>query len=108
LGLDDADIISDNPYFQRKTTRQEGCQIDYLIQTKYNTLYVCEIKFSSQEIGMKVVHAVEQKIQRLKKTRGFSCRAVLIHFSSVSEAVYDEQYFSNIIDFNRILEDKQA
>ena len=42
------DVISDNPFFQKKTTKQQGCQIDYLIQTKYNTLYICEVKYSKK------------------------------------------------------------
>ena len=44
------DIITDNPYFQRAQIRKKGCQIDYLIQTKTQVLYACEIKFSKQEI----------------------------------------------------------
>ena len=104
LNLENADIVSDNPYFQRATTRQQGCQIDYLIQTKYNTLYICEIKFSMQELRAGIIHEVKEKISRLKVPRGFSFRPVLIHFGSVSDAIYDEQYFSNIIDFNKLLD----
>ena len=39
LNIQPDEVIVDNPYFQRSTTRQPGCQIDYLIQTKFNTLY---------------------------------------------------------------------
>jgi len=36
-------------HFQKNNTKnQQGCQIDYLIQTKYNGLFVCEIKFSKK------------------------------------------------------------
>ena len=45
LNLKSDDIETDNPFFQRKTLRTPGCQIDYLIQTRFRTLYVCEIKF---------------------------------------------------------------
>src|SRR3990167_6678216 len=33
IGINTADIVNDNPYFQRKTRQHRGCQIDYLIQT---------------------------------------------------------------------------
>jgi hypothetical protein len=37
------EIVNDNPFYQRQTIRQAGCQIDYMIQLKYGTLYICEI-----------------------------------------------------------------
>ncbi len=40
LGINPAEIMLDNPYFQRKTVRQAGCQIDYMIQTRLNTLFI--------------------------------------------------------------------
>ena len=39
-------VMNDDPYFQRGTKEVKGCQIDYLIQTRTNTLFVCEIRFS--------------------------------------------------------------
>ena len=45
LKINPEDVIYDNPFFQKKTTRQKGCQVDYLIQTKHKTLYLFEIKF---------------------------------------------------------------
>ena len=36
----------ENPFFQKKTTKQLGCQIDYLIQTAFRTFFVFEFKFS--------------------------------------------------------------
>ena len=66
--------MSDNPFFQRPTTKQAGCQIDYMIQTKYNTLYICEIKFSKNPLGSELIQEVQQKIDRLERPKGFSCR----------------------------------
>ncbi len=34
LGISPVDIVRSGPYRQTKTTTQQGCQIDYLIQTK--------------------------------------------------------------------------
>lgn len=93
------DIISENPFFQNKTVTQPGCQIDYLIQTKFGSLYVCEIKFSKNEIGSEIISEVQQKIDRLKRPKGFSCRPVLIHASEVNKVVHESDFFAEIINF---------
>ncbi len=103
LKLNLNEIIYDNPYFQRKTAKQAGCQIDYLIQTKHNTLYICEIKFSNDKIGTQVIEEVKEKIKRLSIPRHFSYRTVLIHVNGISEVLYDMQYFSHIIDLGTFL-----
>lgn len=97
------DILSDNPFFQRTTTKTPGCQIDYLIHTKFNTLYVCEIKFSKHEIGNEIISEMQHKIDRLKRPKGFSCRPVLIHVNGVSDRVLENDYFVNVIDFSQLL-----
>jgi uncharacterized protein len=104
LGIDPGDIIFDNPYFQNKTTRQEGCQIDYLIQTRFDTLYVCEIKFSRHPVGMDVVTAMREKIGRLKVPRNISRRPILIHVNGVSDEVLEARYFADVIDFGQLLQ----
>lgn len=71
LGLTTDDIIMDDPYFQRNTNLHLGCQIDYLIQTKYRSLHLCEIKFSKDKIGMDVIEAIQEKIDRLKAKKNF-------------------------------------
>ena len=96
-------IICDNPYFQNKTTRTPGCQIDYMIQTKFDTLYICEIKFSKHKIGLSVIKEVQQKITRLKKPKSISCRPVIIHVNGVTDELIDSGYFANIIDFSQLL-----
>ena len=82
-----ADIVNDNPYFQRKTIRTKGCQIDYLIQTRYNNLFVCEIRFSRNTIGEQIIEEMKEKISRLSLPRGFSCWPVFIHVNGVSDSV---------------------
>ena len=104
LDIKTEEVIADNPFFQRATSRQQGCQIDYLIQTKFNTLYVCEIKFSKNPIGMNVVTAIQEKIKRLKVPRYMSCRPVLIHVNGVTDDVRHADYFAHMIDFSLLLE----
>lgn len=103
LGISQQDIIAHNPYRQRATKSRSGCQIDYLIQTRFNTLYVCEIKYSKDAIQKTVIDEVQQKIKTLAITRNFSIRPVLIHCNSVSEAVEESGFFANIIDFSQFL-----
>lgn len=97
------EIVSDNPFFQRKTARTSGCQIDYLIQTKFNSLFVCEIKYARQEIKSSIVDEMKEKISALAKPKGFSCFPVLIHVNGVQDKVLESDYFMNIIHFEELL-----
>lgn len=102
LGIKSEDIISENPFFQRKTLKQAGCQIDYLIQTRFGSLYVCEIKFSKHPITDGIIDEVQKKIDRLARPKHISCRPVLIHVNGVNEDVVETEYFAAIIDFSTL------
>ncbi len=103
LGIKPEEIVYDNPFFQHTTTRQAGCQIDYLIQTRFDTLYLCEIKFYRHPVTTQVIKDVEKKIERLECPRYFSHRPVLIHVNGVADEVLESQYFAHIIDFGQLL-----
>lgn len=103
IGLKAEQIIASNPFFQNKTSRQRGCQIDYMIQTQHDCLYVCEIKWSHQPIGLQVITEVEEKIQRLKRPKQFSCRPVLLYCGELSDALKQEDYFLHTIDIAALL-----
>lgn len=102
LGIRVEDIVFENAYFQRKTIKQEGCQIDYVVQTRMKNLYLCEIKFSDKEIGMKVVQEMNQKMKALKAPANFGCVPILIHTGSVAKSVLESRYFAQIIDFSSL------
>jgi uncharacterized protein len=97
------EIVNDNPFYQRQTIRQAGCQIDYMIQLKHGTLYICEIKFSKNEVGGSVIPEVQAKIDALSRPKGMSCRPALIHVNGVSQDVVDSDYFAAIIDMSDLL-----
>jgi AAA+ ATPase superfamily predicted ATPase len=103
LNLVPEDIVTDNPYFQRRKSRQAGCQVDYLIQTRTKVLYVCEIKFSRDVLKKEVIREVQDKIKKLIMPRGMSVCPVLIHVNGVNDAVIDSDYFTEIIDFGKSL-----
>lgn len=103
LEISPQEIICDNPFFRRSTANKPGCQIDYLIQTRFNTLYLCEIKFSKNPLQKEVIEEVQQKIKRLAVPKHFSIRPVLIHCNSVVESIEESGYFAKIINFTDFL-----
>ena len=104
LGISPEEVVMDGPFFQKPTKRQVGCQIDYMIQTRFQNLYLCEVKFSKNRIDKKVIEEMEEKRKRLKMPRCFSVRPTLIHVNGVEESVLDEKYFDKVIDFGQLLD----
>ena len=98
------DIVAENPFFQHKTTRNKGCQIDYMIQTRNNVLYVCEIKFLREEIKKSIISEMKEKVARLSIPRGMSFCPVLIHVNGVNDSIVDSHYFTEIINFSDAFE----
>lgn len=104
LRISPSEVSNFGPFFQRKTKRMKGCQIDLLIQTRHNALYVCEIKFSSSEVKSSVIEEMEKKIESLSTPKGFSTRPVLIHVNGVSQAIRESDLFNDIIDFSQFFD----
>jgi hypothetical protein len=78
-------VLYAGPYRQSKTLRQQGCQIDLLIQTK-RSVYLCEIKFKSQ-ISTSVIQEVENQ----------SIRTVLIYDGQLATSIEVDQAFDFLI-----------
>ncbi|MBM3611031.1 MAG: ATPase [Alphaproteobacteria bacterium] len=91
------EIIYENPYFQKASDRRIGCQIDYLVQTRFNILYLFEVKFSRRPIGVEIIESIEQKIKALALP--MSVKPILVHVNGVTEDLEDRRYFANIISF---------
>jgi len=102
LNLKNEDVLYDGPYFQSSTKRQEGCQIDYLIQTRTNNLYVIEIKFSKNKVPKTVINEVNEKLQKISIPRSMSIRPVLIHVNGIEKSIADSDFFVKIIDFSAL------
>jgi hypothetical protein len=103
LGIPSDEVVFAAPYLQTARARRKGCQIDYLIQTRFNCMYVCEVKFRQGKIGLEVIKQVEDKLQALQLPRGFSIRPILIHVNGVDESVIDSGFFARIVDFSEFL-----
>ncbi|MDX2050061.1 MAG: ATP-binding protein [Rickettsiaceae bacterium] len=104
LGISPVDIVRQGPYRQTKTTTQQGCQIDYLAQSKTNSLFICEFKFKRREISSDIITEMQEKISRLKTPKGFAKVAVLFHLSGVAPSVATNPYFYRIVDIVDFLE----
>ena len=103
LGIHESEVVFDNAYFQKTTKTSAGCQIDYMIQTKLNTLFVFEVKFSKREISASVIQEVQEKMNRIKKPKSFTCIPVLVHVNGVTEELEDSGFFYRIINFSDFL-----
>lgn len=103
LNISAEEVIIDGPFFQSPTAKQSGCQIDYMIQTRFHNLYLCEIKFSKKPIGKKVIQELEEKRKKLKLPKQFSVRPVLIHVNGIEDSLTENSYFDKVIDFSQLL-----
>ena len=103
VGLHPSDVRMDNPYIQRATTRKKGCQIDYLVQTHTQNLFLFEFKFKRRERGTQIIESMREKIGRFSVPKGWGVVPVLVHVGGVSERVHEEQYFYRIIDLGDLL-----
>lgn len=105
LGLVASDIVADNPYIQKPTSKIKGCQIDYLVQTRFKTLYVCEFKFRKKTLGNEIIESMKDKISRFSTPKGFGVVPVLVHSGGIQDAVDEQRYFYRIMDIEDFLDD---
>lgn len=103
LHINPDEIVNEGPYFQRGTKKHKGCQVDYLIQTRYNSYYLCEIKFSHKPLGAHVAQEGVEKLSALKLPKNVSLRPVLIHINGVEDNLIGEEFFAHIVDFKEML-----
>ena len=98
IGINPNDIIGEGPYIQKQTQAMPGCQIDYLIQTKSQNLYICEFKFNRREISKEVIDDMKAKIHKLKVPKGMGVCPILVHFGDIHASVCEENYFYRILN----------
>ena len=103
LNIHASDIVFDNPYYQISSTKRQGVQVDYLIVDKFNTIWLCEVKFSKHPIGQSLIAEIQEKIDRLDIGKNYSVRPVLIHVNGITDELISEQFFSSIVDFGSLL-----
>ncbi len=104
MGISASNVVSDGPFRQAATTTQQGCQIDYLVQTTTRNLFVCEFKFKRRELGVEIIDQMKDKLEAFKVPRGFASIPVLFHIGGVSSSVATDGYFYRIVDITDFLE----
>lgn len=104
LGLDPSNVVRDNPFIQRPTLRKKGCQIDYLIQLKMNSLIVCEFKFSKNELSGSILNDLKEKCDTLSVPKGFGKAPALFHIGGVSAKIEESPLLYRVIDLRDLLE----
>ncbi|MBP9726801.1 MAG: AAA family ATPase [Gammaproteobacteria bacterium] len=103
LNINASDVVFDNPYHQIATEKKQGVQIDYLIVDRFNTVWLCEVKFSKNIVGQSLITEIQRKIQCLDIGKSYSIRPVLIHVNGVTDELVGERFFASIIDFGSLL-----
>ena len=88
---------------QKASSSIRGCQIDYLIQTETNNLFLCEFKFRKRYLGNEIIDEVKEKMDRLVIPRGMAVVPVLFHIGEVSHTVYESRFFYKTIDLENFL-----
>ena len=98
-----ADIIEMGPYFQQQRRGLEGLQIDWLIVCRDSVWTLLEFKYSSAPQGLKIVHEVEQKIQRLDVPDEVSVEPVLVSAKGATLAVKKRRFFTSILELGDLV-----
>lgn len=101
LRISPAQVLSASPYFQNQTGRQQACQVDLLIDTKY-AVYLCEVKFR-RRISTKVVDEVLARARRLRTAPGKSLRRVLIYAGELAAGIEESMAFDQLLPFDQLL-----
>ena len=104
LGIDMANVVCDNPFWQQPTDRKKGCQVDYLIQMKFQSVIVVEFKFRRNELSSSVITEIKEKCDALSVPRGFGKVPALFHVGGVSPKVEESTFFYKVIDLRVLLD----
>lgn len=103
LGIEIQDVLNDGPYFQKQSASKPAVQTDYMIQTRFNTLYLCEVKSSRDRIGTEVVKQVEHTMKALSVQKKYTIRPVLIYSGQISDEIVDSRFFDKVLDVGMLL-----
>jgi uncharacterized protein len=101
IGLAHVPVLNAGPYFQARTARKPGCQIDLLLRTK-QSLYVFEVKFR-RKIDSSVMTEVSRKVESLDGISGLSVRRGLIYEGELSPEIEKSDYFDYLVPFGQLL-----
>ncbi len=96
LGFSGIDY-SVGPYFESRSSRNQGIQIDLVFNRADKVLSLCEIKYTKTSIGTQVIDETKQKEVLLEKKYARSIQKVLITKSPPTKDLLNTHYFYKII-----------
>lgn len=99
LNINPNSVQQFGPYFQTKTARRAGVQIDLIIQTK-SSYYLCEIKFR-ERIGSDTIREMQEKIAKLKLDPDKSIKPVLFYGGKCSKALVESDFWIHRVEVPR-------
>jgi hypothetical protein len=83
----EAQIRSLGSYWQARTKRRKGIQIDLVIECADNTLYLCECKWSRDKVGLSAAMEIIDKIDLFPNKKNLSVVPVLIAAAGATREV---------------------
>lgn len=101
IRINESEIIQIGPYFQNRTKRLPGVQIDLLILTNKKVIHQVEIK-SGPIVKKGIIDEVREKNKRLKMPKGFSVRNHLIYGGELSDSITEANFFDTLISFEEL------
>ena len=92
------------PYFSPARRGAPGVQVDLVFDRADDVLTVCEMKYSSNAVGVEVIASIKRKIELLQPVaKGKTIQPVLIVRERPSQNLIDQGYFYKIIEARDLL-----
>ena len=83
-------------------------QVDLVFDRADNVMTICEMKYSSNKVGVDVIAQTKRKIGLLRSVaRGKTVQPVLIVRDRPSREVLDEAFFYRIIEAREFLQQRE-
>jgi hypothetical protein len=96
------------PYFAARRRGTPGVQVDLLFDRADNVMTVCEMKYSSNAVGIDVIAETKRKIELLQPVaRGKTIQPVLIVRDRPLHDVLDKGFFYRIIEARDFLQERE-
>ena len=100
IGFGNSVVTSIAPYFKAGSSKGDGFQIDFLVQTK-SSVCVVEIKRQTR-IPASVENDVREKVRRLALPRSRSVRTALVYEGRLAPEIAENAYFDFLVPAERL------